>query len=374
MTTHPPTILRARFRSAIARVVWIGLGIAMHGGIWVEPVWAAEVAVLNDDGSTRALVGEIVEETTREVVVKTAAGEEQRIPVYQVDSVKYDQQPPELAAARSFATQGRFDEALPAMMAILDEIDAKKNSGLDAAIRFEVFLIKAKKGLRSPPDLPAAVEWYAQQKELLAGTRHHYPSLEWAGRVQLALGESAIAEELFSALGSVDWPGYRERSQRYLAELALRQGKAEEAARLFGDVVRSSTAGSTAQWERSLASIGQAEALVQSGKAEEAEKICRQILDDPAVADRPAALAPLRNVLGDALAKLDRKKEAVLDGYMWVHVLYSAEETEHARALFHLASLLGDIGYPQYAEQMAQILTTKLGQTEWAKKLQVPSP
>jgi tetratricopeptide (TPR) repeat protein len=343
--------------------------------IWLAVVgWSAELTVLEKDGvTTRSLVGDIVQETTREVVVANDKGDEERIPAYLVESIKYDGQPPELASARSLATQGRYDESLASLRAILDQIDAKESANLDAALRFEILVLQTKKGLRSGGDLPTALEWYQGQQELLSSSRHYYPSLEWGGRIKLAQKDFAGAGELFEKLASVDWPGYRERSQRYLALVALEQGRGEEAARLFGDILASTNAGGAVDWEKSLARIGRAAALVQSGKPEEAVSLCQESLGDESLADRAEALAPLRNTLGDALVALGKKKEGVLDGYMWVHVLYSSEEMEHARSLFHLTKLLPEIGYPQYGEQMSQILQTKFGQTEWGRKLQVPS-
>lgn len=344
---------------------WMGLAVVAS---------SAELTVLEKDGtSTRTLTGDIVQETTREVVVANNKGEEERIPAYLVESIKYDGQPPELANARSLVTQGRYDEALAAMTSLLDQIDSKESANLDAALRFEVLVLKTKKGLRSEGDLPAALEWYQGQQELLSTSRHYYPSLEWGGRIKLAQKDFAAAGELFEKIGAVDWPGYRERSQRYLAEVALEQGKGDEASRLFGDILASTNSGGSVEWEKSLARIGRAAALVQAGKAEEAVSLCQEALSDASLADRAEALAPLRNTLGDALVAVGKKKEGVLDGYMWVHVLYSSEEIEHARALFHLTKLLPEIGYPQYGEQMGQILQTKFGQTEWGRKLQMPS-
>ncbi len=65
---------------------WMGLAVVAS---------SAELTVLEKDGtSTRTLTGDIVQETTREVVVANNKGEEERIPAYLVESIKYDGQPP----------------------------------------------------------------------------------------------------------------------------------------------------------------------------------------------------------------------------------------------------------------------------------------
>jgi tetratricopeptide (TPR) repeat protein len=351
------------------------LFVAMLGCCWwVSAGSAAEITVRETEGGqTKERRGEITEETTREVVLTDSTGKEERIPVFRIDGIKYDGQPAELASARSFGQQSRYDDAIQAMTQILDQIDAKSDPYLDAAIRFEIFVLRTKKGLRAPEDLAAALEWYQGQQELLSTSRHYYPSLEWLGRLQLARREFTAADDAFTKLGSVDWPGYRERSQRYLAQSTLEQGKPEEAARLFADITRSAGQGEAVAWEKGLAQTGQVQSLVAGGQAEEAERLCRAALANELFADRSEALAPLRNALGDALLLLGRKKEAALEGYLWVHILYPKEEAEHARALFQLTTLLGEIGYPQYGEQMAQTLRGKYPATEWARKLQPPS-
>jgi len=312
------------------------------------------------------VVGDIVAENPRDIVVKTAK-EEVTIPVYKILAVKYDRQPKDLINIRNFERQGRFDEAIAALQKVLPDIESRDQLLADS-LEYELFENMAKQALADSTKRDAALRRFAEKSKTFSKSRHHYPSLEWAGKLQLEAGNYDQATELLSKLGSLDWPGYKEKSKVYLATAELRKGRAEDASRLFDEVIGSTAEGNVPDEQKRLARLGKAEALIAAGKPADAEKLCREVITHLSDDDDRAA-AESRNRLGDALRAQGKMKEAVLDGYLWVHTLYPSQSAEHAKSLFYLATLFKEIGYPVYADQMKELLKSSFSQSEWAQKL-----
>lgn len=312
------------------------------------------------------VVGDIVAENPRDVVVKTVK-EEVTIPVYKILAVKYDRQPKDLINIRNLERQGRYEEAVLALSKTLPDIEARDRLLADS-LEYELFENMAKQALADPTKRDAAIKRYEEKSKLFSKSRHHYPSLEWAGKLQLEAGNNDQATELLGKLGSLDWPGYKEKSKVYLATAELKKGRAEDASRIFDEVITSPAEGKTADEQKRLARLGKAEALIVSGKPADAEKLCREVIASLAEDDEAAA-AETRNRLGDSLRAQGKSKEAVLDGYLWVHTLYPNQSAEHAKALYYLATMFKEIGYPGYSDQMKEMLKSSFGQSDWAQKL-----
>ncbi|MBX9653175.1 hypothetical protein K2Y11_06095 [bacterium] len=312
------------------------------------------------------VLGDIVAENPREVVVKTAK-EEVTIPVHKILGIKYDRQPKDLINIRNLERQGRYDEAVAALAKVLPDIEARDQLLADA-LEYELFENMAKQALADPTKREAALKRFEEKSKTFSKSRHHYPSLEWAGRLQLDAGNYDQATELLGKLGSLDWPGYKEKSKVYLATAELKKGRAEDASRIFDEVISSSAEGKTADEQKRLARLGKAEALIGTGKPAEAEALCRQVIANLPDDDDVAA-AETRNRLGDSLRAQGKTKEAVLDGYLWVHTLYPNQSAEHAKALYYLATMFKEIGYPGYSDQMKEMLKSSFGQSDWAQKL-----
>jgi tetratricopeptide (TPR) repeat protein len=311
--------------------------------------------------------GEILDETSTELVLKTD-NEELRIPAYRIEAVRYDKQPQEMLNIRNIENQNRYEDAVKEYEALLPQIDPTLQEFLHAAVRYAIFKNLAAAGMVDAAKLKPAIDWYEKNAESLAATRHFYPMTELAGRLYMAAEDYAKADEAFLKLKGVNWPGYKEKATLYQGLAALQRGKPVDAVLSFDDVLKSNVDSPVVREQKRIAKIAKADALVLSNKPADAEKLVREAIDELSLEDRVNYLARARNTLGDALAAQKREKEAVLDGYMWVHVLYNTDPNEHARAVYNLARLFDKIGYPDRAQQMAELLRTEFGRSQWAKK------
>lgn len=333
------------------------------------PVWAAtDIEFYDEDGTTVSKAsGELLEESLKDVLLKTDK-DELRIPVYRIVSIKYDGQPPALLNIRNLETQRRFEEAEKEYNGFLPTLDQARQPYLYTSVNASLFKCKAAMAMTDAAKLKSAIDWYEKNAESFATSRHFYPLVELAGQLYMAAGDYAKADETFVKLKGVEWPGYKEKALVYQGLAAVRKEKPIDAILAFDEVLKSSVDSPAVREQKRIAKIAKADALVMSNKAAEAEKLAREAIDELTAEERDNLLARARNTLGDALVAQKKDKEAVLDGYMWVHVLYDGDTNEHARAVYNLSILFKKINYPDRAQQMADLLKSSFGQTEWAKK------
>jgi predicted negative regulator of RcsB-dependent stress response len=322
--------------------------------------------------SVQQAKGEIIDETPRELLIKTSR-EDLTIPIDRLEEVTYDEQPDDWNSATSLEQQGKFDEAIKTLTDMAEDFDEDDNTFLAIAVRARRLELLGRAGLVDANRRQEALQAYAAAESSLSQTRHLYTLSELMGRLALEEGDFPRATTLLQKIGTLGGPGYRERSMRYQGEIALRQEKSAEAIRFFDDVLRSTAEGSIAREERTLARLGKAAAQVQTQSFADAEAGCRSLLADLAkeLDVDNAVSASARNTLGDALLGQKKTKEAVLEGYLWVHVLYASEQEEHARALFHLANHFKEIGYPAFGDEMADRLRA-MKNSPWSNKLATP--
>jgi tetratricopeptide (TPR) repeat protein len=158
------------------------------------------------------------------------------------------------------------------------------------------------------------------------------------------------------------------------------------------------------QWD-TVATRYLAEALVQSGKADEAIRVCEKVI---AANPESAYLGEMAPAYWQALIKRDRvskveeliakavksgdrlasanaliargdlvlsagdtsenAKKALRDGYLRVVSLYKAERTAQPEALFKAAKCFEKLGQTARADQMRTTLKGEFGASDWARK------
>lgn len=154
------------------------------------------------------------------------------------------------------------------------------------------------------------------------------------------------------------------------------------------------------QWDK-VAATYLAKAYINSNNAKQALSVCKKIIDiDPTVA-YAGSMAPyyweallaegrdatLRKYLDEAIAKGDRNgqakallmrgnmlsqknefREALVDGYLRVIVLYKKQPDARAEAMHKAVNCFNQLGQNSFAEQMRQKLISEYPKSNFAKK------
>lgn len=331
-----------------------------------------QVEYINDAGKRVTARGNIREETPRELAIQTSS-DRVAIPIFRIVSVKYDGQPPELITVRAKERQGRYDEAIAEYTQIgtdLGKEDPDKARFLLSDIAFSVFRCLAEAAILDPAKSDQALAWHAKHGGKFTDSRQYYEMRELLGRVYLAKRDYELAAKEFAALQEVEWPGYQEKGTKYAGIAALRQGNLVDAAANFDKVIEGTASDPVATLQRHEAKVYKSEVLIADGKGAEAENMLRDALKE-IPEENVAIRAQAHNALGDAIRiGKNNDKLAMLDGYMWVNVLYDRDPEQLARALYNLSGIFRSIGQPERADQMAARLKNDFPNSDWTKKLE----
>lgn len=340
---------------------------------WTAMGLAEDTVDYTGDGGKRTTArGNIREESKRELVIQ-AGNDRVAIEVPKIISIKYDNQPPELVTIRAKERLGRYAEAAGDYTELGKSIDGR-DANLQAEVAFSVFRCLAEQAIADPAKADAALAWHEKYGKEFEDRRQYYDMRELMGRVLLAKGDGEGAARQFAALEEVDWPGFREKAAKYAGIAALGKGDLEGALAHFDKIIEGTGTDEASEQQRNAALVYKADILVRRNEPADAEKLLRVSL--PKISDDNVAIKALGyNTLGDALrATTKNDKLAMLDGYLWVNVLYDRDSEQLARSLYNLTGIFRSLGQPERADELAARLKTDFPESPWTKKLSEQTP
>lgn len=175
-------------------------------------------------------------------------------------------------------------------------------------------------------------------------------ALHLLGRLQRDAGQFADAEATFRDLAQAN-VGEDTKLEALLmeAQVTLRSGKPELAQKKLDTLL-----GSLAKDSRHAmrAKVIQGECLLAAKKVDDGTKLLRQVIKD---STDKGIKALAYNAIGESLYKADKQKEARWE-FLWVDVVYNQDKAEHARALFYLIKIFGNLGEMDRAQECRETL------------------
>lgn len=312
--------------------------------------------------------GTVQETSPREVVLKTSNGSVQRLPVNEIESIKFGGEPPQLNVARTAALGGRYEEALRSLEKL-----AQENKGLERAeVQQELLFLQAycaaRLALAGSGDVLAAGKQMHNFVQKYQNSYHFLEASETLGDLFTAIDKNDLAQHQYAnveKLASSNTMKMRARIAQGNALLA--QGKWQEAQTAFDGAATLAGAENDPGIvrQRSLASLGRAICLAALDKPDEGAKLAEGVLSgaDPEDAE---LCAKAYNSLGACLRKSGKPKDALL-AYLHVDLLYPSQSLAHAEALKNLTELWPEIGNAKRAAEAHELLKTRYANTRWGK-------
>lgn len=230
--------------------------------------------------------------------------------------------------------------------------------------------------------IEGAIKWNSRDKA--------YGVTAKGGRIELQMAPDKIADLQIPRPKELD-----------AAIDAIRQGNAASAVPVLEKL---SSEYLMLKWD-TVATRYLAEALVQSGKADEAIRVCEKVIAANPDAAYLGEMAPaywqalikrerlskVEDLLGKAIKSGDRSasanaliargdlilasgdtaeiaKRALRDGYLRVVTLYKSERPSQPEALYKAAKCFEKLGQTARADQMRTTLKGEFGSSEWARK------
>ncbi len=304
--------------------------------------------------------GPIIQMSPTQVVIEVQAVE-QTIPVNQIESLMYANEPGGMQTARGHIANRAYENALAALERIDRDTVARRE--ILQEIDYLTAYCRAQIALQGNADLREAgrhMNRFAQQN------RGHYRFLEAnevIGDLLVAHGQHATAEKFYAELAKAPWADYQMRAGVALGRARLAQGNVDEAAQAFDTVLATKADGELAETQRRAARLGKAVCQALTGSPDEAIKAVEGILMkvDPEDIETHARAY---NALGTAHRRAGRVQDALL-AYLHVDTLYFQVGDAHAEALSHLAKLWNEVGRTEEAVRAQQILQEQYPNSPW---------
>ena len=310
------------------------------------------------------LSGTIKKMSATEIVL-TVNNRDRSIPVNELANVSFRDEPDELRMARRDIGSRKYNTALDK----LGKIDRATLRRLYVRqdVEFYSALAAAHKALAGAADPKLVVRQMVKFRKAAPENYHFYESVDVLGQLAMTMGEYKHAQSFFGELARAPWNDYKIRANLLEAQALQRQEKYAEALRKFERVENSNVTGPVADRQKTLAQIGMAICLAETGKPAEGIVLADSIIDDAAPNDTELN-AKAFNALGNCYLKENKAKDALL-AFLHTDILYPAQQDAHAEALFHLTNLWDQIDRKDRALNTRSILKARYANSLWAKKL-----
>lgn len=318
-------------------------------------------------GEKSATKGDITGASPAEITLKPRTGSPIKIPVGDIERVKFDSEPASLNLARSSESNGQLDRALEGYEKAKAE-NQQSNPLLKADIDFLIARVTASLAFGDSTKVDDAIAKLDAFKNSNANSFRLYESLDLLGRLYTQKNDVVKAREVFLQLGNSPLKTHQMAAKVAEGRLLLLEENLDGALSAFETVAGMQAAGPAEQTRQQEAVLGKATVLQKQKKYDEAVAVLDNVIQQAAAQEtRIQAEAYLRQ--GDCYREQQKVKDAVL-AYLHVDVLFPAEKALHAESLFNLANLWGPAGHQDRAAEATARLTSEYPNSAWAKKLQ----
>lgn len=292
-------------------------------------------------------------------------GVEKQVPAEEIVSVYYAAEPQELAAARTAADRGKYQESLEQ----LSKIDERKirREEIRAEIAFLSTAAKANLALSGRGKLADA---QSTIKQFFAGNKssfHTLEAIELSGDLYLAAEDYENARKEYKRIAKAPSPYYKLRSEFLVGKAWQAEGDDAKAASAFQSVVDSSETGASLEPMKLAATLELAVSKAASGNASESVDTLQKIISEADPENDGELLGQAYNALGSAYLKAG-DKQAALFSFLHVDLLYSQAAEQHAQALYELKALWQELGRADRAEEAAKELAQRYPESRWASR------
>lgn len=307
-----------------------------------------------------------ISKTEITVEKKTGGGGTEKIPASDIVSITWSDEPPGLNIARINENNGAFDKALETYTKAV-ELASKGPDGLQADLKWAVARCTARKSQGDAAKLDEAIK---ALEAFRSGNSDHYTFFECVrmlGELYLEKQDFLKARTQFEALGKSAATDSQMASKIALGRIAQAEGKGDDAIASYDSVIAMTAANPAEEAQRLDASLRKGTILLANSQTDEALKLLDEVIEKSAADDtRVQAEAWVRK--GDALRTKNSDLEALL-AYLHVEVLFSAEKTQHAEALFQMHKLAAKLGQQGRAAEFREKLETEYPNSGWTKQL-----
>lgn len=343
------------------------LGFGSVGLIAALAMSVAAVAQSSDRVTTvnkRNYSGTINTVTRNDVTVETRGGN-RKIPVNEIESVAFRDDPRELRSSRVAALRGAYEQARDELAKISP--DSIERDLVRQDLEFYLAWSEGMLAL-SGGDKGKAVRLLRAFEEAHPQSFHYYAVVKLLGELAVAVGRADVAATYFKKYAEAPFPKYQMEAAMAIAAAIRSEGKYAEALAEYEKVLANPLDSAEATRQKQFAQVGKAACLAELGKPDEGIKLVQQVIRSNQAQSNASLFARAYNALGDCYRKKDQPKEALM-AYLHTDLLFYQHPDAHAEALYHLSRLWRESAKnTERALQAETMLRSRYAGTVWAKK------
>ena len=331
--------------------------------ILASPLLAQDTVTLNQRTRRGSKVlGTITKVSATEVVV-SANGVERKIPVNEIQRIGLGGEPIGLRQGRTAIFSGQYEQAQESLETV--RVDANASSILRQEVDFYRAAAFAHLALRGSGDPKAAASMLLNFVKRNRSSFHFYEAVELLGDLTLMVGSYDSASVYYRQIARAPFPEYVLRAAVLEGNALRAQGKLNDAIARYDKALASKASDPESLRQQSIARIGKAACMAESGKIDQAlTELDDIIAKNDASDDQLFALAYLAQ--GTAYRKAKRDLDAVM-AYLHVDLLFFNQRDAHAEALYYLSELWPKVNNPDRGVEARTLLKSRYGATGWAK-------
>jgi len=331
----------------------------MLGCLAAGSVWAADVVKTHDG---KKIEGQVSAMSPTEVTV-TQGGDAKKVPVNQIASITFEEDTALVRRARDSAEKGAYEESLRALENV--KTDDIQRTEVQQDVEFYGAFSSAKLALEGKLEIPDAGKRMAAFVTAYPQSYHYLEACETVGDLLVALGQFSRAREFYERVGKAPWPEYKLRAAVSMGQILLAEKKPDEAMKYFQHVLDANAEGEQAASQRSVALLGKARCLAETGKTDDAIRLAEGVIAKAEPEDVDL-LGRAYLILGIAQRKAGHAQDAL---YALLHVdtMYSANRDVHAESLANLVRVFTELKNEGRAKEAKVALKDQYGDTRWAQ-------
>lgn len=308
--------------------------------------------------------GTITDAMTKDEVTLDMAGVPRKFPSNEITRITYGDEPQDLTNARNSVAAKNYNAALESLKQIAPGSLTRLHMQQDAA--FYAAVSNLKLAMTEGGDKAKAEQDMLNFVKNAPNSYHFYEAAELLGDLATSSGKYAEAVRYYTPLTRAPAEDVQMRANNAAARALVAQKNFPEALQRFEAVLASGLATQEAVNQKMYATIGKAQCLGETGKAEEGVKMLEDVIakNDPQDAK---LFARTYNALGACHLKAGRDKDALL-AYLHTDVLFYADGEAHAEALYYLTELWTKMNKADRATEARRTLRERYAGSIWNSK------
>lgn len=298
--------------------------------------------------------------STKDALIINKSGSPVEIPIEEIVSVAFDDEPFALKQARQEASNGQLQDAL-------DRLDKLEPTGTDLIKQESEYLkayCTARLALAGSADQKEATNLLFKFAQSAPNSWHFYEAAELLGDLAVAQQQYDRATQFYGSIANAKSADYQARARVLAARALIAQEKYADAAKMFDQVLALQSPSAGVARQKDFATVGKAICTAELGKPMDGVKMIEPVIERANPKDIDLFSAAY-NAMGRCYLKAGQPKDALL-AFLHTDILFYGNPEMHAEALYFMSKLWKEVNDPDKGVAAYDLLRLRYAGSRWA--------